>query len=260
MNVELRNKNNEYLLKTLDEIDNNKLINSSLSKSKIEVINKAKVIKPNKKYNTKISFTHSDVVNTILDNRKKKLCALVFSSSLFNNRLGIYDTQEDSILRASTLYKLINTSYCLENFYSANKNLVNINSTNRCVYLSNIFFFKNGKDDIILGKNNNAYSNLILSCPPSFNNGDFSNDIQYNVIYCKLKNVFNIAVEKEEEVLILGAYGCGKANNSPSLVAKAFKRLLNEYNGYFKEIIFSIKSKNELDMNYFTFKNTILCN
>lgn len=40
---------------------------------------------------------------------------------------------------------------------------------------------------------------------------------------------------------MLGAWGCGAFRQDKSLISKAFVDVLNDYSGYFKEIVFVIK-------------------
>ncbi len=256
LSKETRQLNRLRLANTIEEINNNPKILEAISKSKVAVFKDTKTTKENPKYNTKISFNHNSTVETILgiDNTDTKVCALIFSSESFNNNTGCGIHQEDTILRTSTMYKLIDTAYTLKNYYSFNKQNEN---NSRCIYLSKVLFFKN-EDDIKLDDENQKVVDLILSTPPNQVKEDLSNEASKSIIYKKLKNLFNVAIEKKVEILILGAYGCGSYENSPTIVSKIFKSLIDEYNGYFKEIIFSIKSKDDFDTNYSVFKKNIL--
>ena len=256
MSTEYRNKNYVSLLNTLDLINNDITINNSLSNSKAKVYTESSFDKKSMGYKTKVSLNNSTVVENILNNRNKKLCTLILSSGIINNNSGLDDSQEASAYRASTLYKLVDNSYCLREYYSLNKKSKNI-KTDNCLYVSNVLFFKDN-NDIILGEKNKTYSDIIISCPPDLSKDSISSNDLYRIVYNRLKRVFNAAIDNNGETLILGAYGCGRAENSPEVVSKVFKRLLNEYDGYFKEVIFAIKSKNEFDINFSTFKKNII--
>ena len=49
------------------------------------------------------------------------------------------------------------------------------------------------------------------------------------------ETVYNIAKENNNEVVVLGALGCGAFCNPPEIVAKAMKTVVEEYIKYFQE-------------------------
>jgi len=74
----------------------------------------------------------------------------------------------------------------------------------------------------------------------------------------KIKTIFNIAIENNQEVLILGAFGCGVFNNPPLIIANLFYEVLNldAYKNAFSLIVFAIKedSNSPKGGNYEPFK------
>ena len=61
-----------------------------------------------------------------------------------------------------------------------------------------------------------------------------------SVIKNKLRNVFNVALKKNCDSLVLGALGCDDYNNPPKEVAALFHEIIRKYDGRFKQIVFSI--------------------
>ncbi|MCQ2285006.1 MAG: TIGR02452 family protein [Bacteroidales bacterium] len=59
----------------------------------------------------------------------------------------------------------------------------------------------------------------------------------------KLRTLFRIAMDNQQEVLVLGALGCGSYENPARHVAELFKEILQEeeFSGAFREIYFSVK-------------------
>lgn len=251
--IDKKNKNYEDFLETLELIKTNEDINKSLKNSNVIIYDET-ITKKEIKYNTEISVIDEDVIKTILKNKDNNLGVLVFSSKNITNYTCMNNSQEERIFRSSTLYKLIDTSECLSLFYSKNKKN-NYIYTNSCIFVKNALVFK---DEYLINKDLWAYPNFILSCPPDMNKLDISKEEHIKILYKKLINVFNVAIENNIEVLILGAYGCGESYNSPIIVSNVFKKLLEEYNGCFKKIIFSVKMTKYSDSNYKTFKKILL--
>lgn len=56
-----------------------------------------------------------------------------------------------------------------------------------------------------------------------------------------IENMLNVAVHTKNDVVVLGAFGCGAFGNDPIEVAQWFKGLLRgKFNGYFRKVIFAI--------------------
>lgn len=56
----------------------------------------------------------------------------------------------------------------------------------------------------------------------------------------RMSRICDIAKSKNEEVLILGAFGCGAFSNSPRVVAEAMARVVEKYKYDFKVIEFAV--------------------
>ena len=75
-----------------------------------------------------------------------------------------------------------------------------------------------------------------------------------NIMERRAYAVIRTAVRNYVDILVLGAFGCGIYGNSPQMVAKAFKKALNECGYSFKAVIFAIHSDVEEPLqNYNTF-------
>jgi uncharacterized protein (TIGR02452 family) len=66
-----------------------------------------------------------------------------------------------------------------------------------------------------------------------------------------------VAKAKCEDVLILGAFGCGAFMNSPQIVAQAMKNILPDYLYDFKTIEFAVYCSPKDDTNYRTFERVL---
>lgn len=170
------------------------------------------------------------------------------------------NAQEESICRASTLYKCLNdeSGNLYESFYGYHKQLGNLYS-DRIIYSPNVLVFKNDdKENTLLDKNDWYKINIISSSAPNLRNEQISDNDLYNIILTRIKNIFEVALDNDIEILILGAFGCGAFSNNTLVNAKAFKLICDEYKKYFKMIIFAIPDENEeKSANYRIFENIL---
>ena len=73
---------------------------------------------------------------------------------------------------------------------------------------------------------------------------------------------WNAKVRSNDEVVILGAFGCGAFENDPEAVAAAFSNVIARYRRCFKTIELAIYCSPRDEQNYNIFKHeidTILC-
>lgn len=64
------------------------------------------------------------------------------------------------------------------------------------------------------------------------------------LIDSKIRRIFEIAYDRDQTVLILGAWGCGVFRNDPHQVAQGFRRcLMADFPGMFEKVVFAIPGK-----------------
>ena len=78
-----------------------------------------------------------------------------------------------------------------------------------------------------------------------------------NILRSRIKRIFEIAAMKKNEVLILGAFGCGAFRNPPNIVAKVFKQVMQEYLQYFEIIEYAVYHTEREVSNFEAFKRII---
>ena len=69
------------------------------------------------------------------------------------------------------------------------------------------------------------------------------------------KHILHVAAANHADILILGAFGCGAFENDPVSVSSAYRDILDEYRGYFEEIVFAIYYRGHEEQNYRAFQN-----
>lgn len=73
----------------------------------------------------------------------------------------------------------------------------------------------------------------------------------------RIKRIFEIAAANENEVLILGAFGCGEFRNPPEIVAKVFNKVMSDFLKYFDTIEYAIYHTEREIANYEAFRKVI---
>ena len=67
----------------------------------------------------------------------------------------------------------------------------------------------------------------------------------------------DVAVAGGNEVVILGAFGCGAFENNPEVVARASKDVLEAYRNSFETIEFAVYCSPRDERNYTIFERTM---
>lgn len=73
----------------------------------------------------------------------------------------------------------------------------------------------------------------------------------------RLRRILDVAVREGNEVVILGAFGCGAFCNSPEVVAQAARNVVKEYLYAFKAIEFAVYCRPGDELNYRVFERLI---
>ena len=73
----------------------------------------------------------------------------------------------------------------------------------------------------------------------------------------RMRRVLEIAWRKGNEVVILGAFGCGAFRNPPAVVAQAMKTVVQEYRKNFETIEFAVYCRTQYDTNYRVFQQLL---
>ena len=74
----------------------------------------------------------------------------------------------------------------------------------------------------------------------------------------RIRRIFEIAAYGRNEVLILGAFGCGAFRNPPEIVAGVFREVQEEYKNAFETIEYAIYHTDKDVFNYKIFQKKLL--
>jgi uncharacterized protein (TIGR02452 family) len=76
----------------------------------------------------------------------------------------------------------------------------------------------------------------------------------YELTKNKIETIFKFAILNGHTNLVLGALGCGVFNNPPNDIIAIYNYCLCKYNGFFKNVVFAIKSTNDSNFDLFNEK------
>ena len=187
----------------------------------------------------------------------KKVCVLN-SASATNPGGGVIkgsSAQEEAICRCSTLYPNLKEQRMWNQFYAPHRRARDPLHNDDCIYTPGVVVLKSDVDYPQFLPEEKWYSVNVLTCAapnlrerPSneMNAGDgdaavhISREDLQALHEKRMRRVLEIAWAKGNEVVILGAFGCGAFRNPPAVVAQAMKTVVQEYRMRFETIEFAV--------------------
>jgi len=204
----------------------------------------------------------------------KKVCVLNFASAT-NPGGGVVNgssAQEESICRCTTLYPCLNTESMWQAFYSPHRKMGNPLYNDDCIYTPDVCVFKSDTNFPELLPCDDWWSVNILTCAapnlrerPSNAMNPHAGDKAAKVtpaeleklLASRIRRIFEIAVNNENDVLILGAFGCGAFRNPPEVVAKVFRDAMQDFLCKFDVIEYAVYHTDRELTNYEAFKKVM---
>ena len=204
----------------------------------------------------------------------KKVCILNFASAT-NPGGGVTkgsSAQEEAICRCSTLYANLKEQYIWNAFYAPHRRAHDPLHNDDCIYTPGVMVFKSDTDYPQLLPEEKWYSVNVLTCAApnlrerpgnemNAGDGDAAVHISREDLQAlhekRIHRVLDIAWKKENEVVILGAFGCGAFRNQPTVVAQAMKTVVQEYRKRFETIEFAVYCGTQYDTNYRVFQQVL---
>ncbi len=179
--------------------------------------------------------------------------------------------QEEAICRCTTLLPVLETEENRKRFYDFHRHRHDVKYTDACLYTPDIVAFKSDDDLPSLLPESKWMKLDVLTCAApnlraipnnAMNPGKdkpqkMKPDDLFDLHQRRGRHLMSIAAAHSVDVLILGAFGCGAFQNPPNLVAEAYKSLLPEFNGQFREIAFAVYCTPRDLKNYTAFANVL---
>ncbi len=198
----------------------------------------------------------------------KRICVHNFASSKTPGG-GVVkgsSAQEECLCRISSLYFCISIQDMWDRFYNTHRNNLDNIHNGDCIYTPGVTVIKTDDNTPKLMAENDWYQvDVITLAAPKIGGGArpgerprMIKDKELLKIHEKrMRRFFDIARSKGEEVLILGAFGCGAYGNKPEIVAQAMKKVVEEYRYDFETIEFAVYCRPGDDWNYKVFKRIL---
>ncbi|MBR4641376.1 MAG: TIGR02452 family protein [Selenomonadaceae bacterium] len=166
--------------------------------------------------------------------------------------------QEEALCRCSTLYPVLNTEDNWKKFYTVNRERGNSLHDDACIYSPEIIICKNDADKPTrLPRDNRDLVDVITIAAPNLRNLTIGDEELFNLQESRLRHMFTVVAHHGAEIFVTGAFGCGAFKNNPKVVAEAYKKILPEFDGFFKEIVFAIYCRPQETINFDTFRRIL---
>lgn len=204
----------------------------------------------------------------------QKVCVLNFASAS-NPGGGVTKgagAQEECLCRCSDLYFCLNVQDMWNGFYGPHRNAQNPLHNDDIIYTPDVQVFKTDTAAPKLMPEKDWYQVNVISCAapnlrekPSnaYNSGDGQTAIKIKdtdllqLHEKRLRRILDVAVTEGNEVIILGAFGCGAFYNNPEVVARAAKNVIADYKHAFKVIEFAVYCSPMDDRNFKVFERVL---
>lgn len=166
--------------------------------------------------------------------------------------------QEEAICRCSTLYPVLNTEENWQRFYTVNRKLEDSIYSDACIYTPEIIICKSDIDrPARLPRDKWDLVDVITIAAPNLHNLEISDEELFKIQETRIRHMFTVVAHHGAEIFVTGAFGCGAFKNNPEVVANVYKKILPEFEGYFKEVVFAIYCRSNEIQNFETFKRIL---
>ncbi len=182
------------------------------------------------------------------------------------------NAQEECLCRCSGLYFCLNTPAMWDGFYTPHRNARDPLHNDDIIYTPGITVFKTDTAKPELMPEEDWYDVNVITCAApnlranpgnQYNSGDgakaaaISDSDLLRMHEKRLRRILDVAVLEGNEVVILGAFGCGAFLNNPEVVAQAAKNVLADYLHAFLAIEYAVYCSSRDERNYKIFERVL---
>lgn len=196
----------------------------------------------------------------------KKVCVLNFASAT-NPGGGVTrgsSAQEEAICRCSSLYFNLREKRMWEGFYAPHRAQKNPLHNDDCIYTPGVVVFKSDTAAPQALPPDEWYTVNVLTCAaPNLRQHPGNQIVQIGkqelrqLHEKRMRRIMSLAASEGNEVVILGAFGCGAYSNPPEVVAEAMRTVVREYRSLFQIIEFAVFCPPRDDSNYRVFERVL---
>lgn len=192
------------------------------------------------------------------DYKGKKVAVLNYANNLSIGGAPFFaGAQEESLCRCSTLLPCLQAMK--ESFYQKHHHLYITNQmdfmgNDDLIYTPDVVIFKSDeRTDPVYPRMMNHEEwfkvNVITCAAPQMQIAKAYPKNYESAICARIKNILDVAAKENNEVVILGAWGCGAFKNPIEIVARTFIDLLKNYD--FKIVEFALATRNDVQSSAF---------
>ena len=195
----------------------------------------------------------------------KKVAVLNFANAISPGG-GVVNgaiAQEECICRCSSLYVNLIQENLIEDFYKIHeqeyrKGNLPYGSNDDCIYTPNVAVFKSDEEfPKLLLEEEWMYVDVITCAAPCLIGCSILEDKLRKIHRNRIRRILNIAKSEGEEVLILGAFGCGAFQNPVEIVAEEMVRAVKDYQNYFETVEFAVYCSERDRRNFEVFQSIV---
>ena len=179
--------------------------------------------------------------------------------------------QEEALCRCSTLYPCLNTPELDKGYYQFHRIQQDVRYTDTCIYVPDVKIIKTDTDaPKRLTENKWQTVDVICCAAPNLRERPYnkmnpgqgrairvSNNELLDLHRQRARKILSVAAANNVDCLVLGAFGCGAFKNDPNIVAQAYRHILPEFDGYFREIRFAVYCPPHDRTNFDVFRKTL---
>lgn len=204
------------------------------------------------------------------ENPEKKIAVHNFASGT-NPGGGVTKgsgAQEECLCRCSTLYPVLKIPMLWKQYYKLHRERHDTRYTDTCIYTPGVYVVKTDTETPVRMTREEWYQVDVLTCAApnlrvhSRQNSEGKHTPTAKVADKELlelhkkraRHMLTVAAANGVDILILGAFGCGAFQNKPEIVARAYKEIIEEFQGRFQQIEFAVYCSKKDTGNYDVFK------
>lgn len=175
--------------------------------------------------------------------------------------------QEEAICRCSTLYPALCTPELRRSYYQFHRDRHDTRYTDACIYTPDVTIIKTDtavperldprdwrQVDVLTCAAPNLREKPNNAMNPGRGEAVKVSDAELLELHrARGRQILRTAAHHGADVLILGAFGCGAFRNPPSVVARAYRELVDEFDGQFRTIEFAVYCTPRDTANYDAF-------
>ena len=224
---------------------------------------------------TAITLTRRRTLDTAMSLQKRHLelkIAVHNFASATNPGGGVRHgsrAQEESLCRCTTLYPALNTQENLDRYYTVNRERGDSLYDDACIYTPEIVVCKSDADrPSRLPRDKWDLVDVITIAAPNlranheFNPGDaepaqVTDEELFELQETRIRHMFTVVAHHGADIFVTGAFGCGAFKNNPEVVASVYKKILSEFDGFFKEVVFAIYCRPNEMKNFNAFERIL---